>query len=286
MIYSYHDLTKDMHFLSSSELETGSIGKTVCGRELFFVFFKSIANSEKSPVIITGGIHAREHITSYFLVKLIKYFFEAKVNFSQGVYFLPMLNPDGIMLIKDGLKSIPQKLQPIMESVTKDSKLSLLKANANCVDLNVNFDARWGEGKSNLTHPHFENYIGKKPFSEIETSALRNFTLQKKPSVTFSYHAKGQELYWEFGQQGKGRKQDLKLAKRINRYLKYKLIPDTKTSAGGYKDWCIEKLQIPSFTIEIVNDKHKHPLTDYSVIEKEFPRHIKMFEDVLTKNKL
>ncbi|MCL2860795.1 MAG: hypothetical protein FWE22_00065 [Firmicutes bacterium] len=309
MIYSYNDLIKDIKFFSSCNLETGSIGKTICSRNLFYVAFKPRFQAEihqsqtcntKPPIIITGGIHAREHITCHFLIKLIKNFLEKGNRFSQKVYFIPMLNPDGIMLIKDGINSAAKKLQPLIEQVTKKSTgtniensqtavsnrpnnpdLALFKANANCVDLNVNFDARWGSGKSNLTYPHTENYIGEHPFSENETAALRNFTLQKKPSMTLSYHAKGQELYWEFGQIGKRRKQDKALAKKINRHLKYRLIPDTKTSAGGYKDWCIEKLKIPSFTIEIVPDKYLHPLTNYNIIEKEFPLHIKMLEDIL-----
>ena len=53
----------------------------------------------------------------------------------------------------------------------------LYKANANGVDLNVNFDAKWGSGESNLTTINDENYIGKHPFSESETKALRDFTL-------------------------------------------------------------------------------------------------------------
>jgi len=272
-----------MKFFSSCGLEADSIGTTICGRKLYYVAFKSHRPTIKPPIIITAGIHSREHITSHFVVKLIKHFLEMGKTFSQKVYFFPMLNPDGIMLIKDGLNSVPKKLQPFIKSIVPNEDFSLFKANANCVDLNVNFDAKWGEGKSNLTHPHSENFIGEKPFSENETAALRNFTLQKKPSMTFSYHAKGQELYWEFGQVGKRRKEDKKLAKKINRHLNYKLIHDTKTSAGGYKDWCIERLNIPSFTIELVNDKHQHPLTDYKVVEEEFIRHIKMLEEILSE---
>ncbi len=30
-------------------------------------------------------------------------------------------------------------------------------------------------------------------------------------------------------------------------------------SVGGYKDWCVEKLHIPAFTIEVGADKYSHP---------------------------
>ena len=31
-------------------------------------------------------------------------------------------------------------------------------------------------------------------------------------------------------------------------------------SAGGYKDWCIRELKIPSFTIEAGSERLEHPL--------------------------
>ena len=37
-------------------------------------------------------------------------------------------------------------------------------------------------------------------------------------------------------------------------------IKKTPLSAGGYKDWCIARLKIPSLTIEVGKDKLKHPL--------------------------
>jgi hypothetical protein len=44
-----------------------------------------------------------------------------------------------------------------------------------------------------------------------------------------------------------------------------------KGSAGGYKDWCVEKLGIPAFTVEVGKDELSHPLgeeTLQDIIEK------------------
>ena len=38
-------------------------------------------------------------------------------------------------------------------------------------------------------------------------------------------------------------------------------------NTGGYKDWCIEHFNIPSFTIEVGSDKFSHPFP-YSEFEK------------------
>ena len=39
-------------------------------------------------------------------------------------------------------------------------------------------------------------------------------------------------------------------------------------SAGGYKDWCLQKLQIPSYTVECGSDKLKHPIKKLYKLKK------------------
>ena len=98
---------------------------------------------------------------------------------------------------------------------------------------------------------------GKYPFSERETKALRDFTLDVMPDATISYHSKGEEIYWYFYQKHADR--DLKMAKEVSFVTGYPLVTAT-SSAGGYKDWCIEKLKIPSLTIEVGGDELSHPI--------------------------
>ena len=77
--------------------------------------------------------------------------------------------------------------------------------------------------------------------------------------MTVSYHSKGEEIYWEFYQTGKKRERDYMLAKSLSLATGYPL-KSAEGSAGGYKDWCIEKLTIPSFTIEVGSDELTHPI--------------------------
>ena len=193
--------------------------------------------SEYPKIIVQSSIHAREYITAYLTLKLIKDF--EKSGKKGTVYFIPIVNPDGV------------------KKVLRDSPL--YKANGRKVDLNTNFDARWGTGESNTLYPASENYIGKAPFSENESKALRDFTLKVKPDFTISYHSKGEEIYYEFFQDEKRLKRDFCLAQKIVNTTGYKIV-STPYSAGGYKDWCIEKLKIPALTIEVGNDKLKHPI--------------------------
>ncbi len=228
-------------FYSRFKGEKGIIGYTELGKEI--PYFK-VQKTEFPVVIIQYGIHAREHVTCYLaLIQIIDFIKRGKKG---TVYFIPAVNVDGIEI---ALSSKP-----------------LYKANARGVDLNVNFDARWGSGQSNTNQPGDENYIGRAPFSESETRALRDFTLAVKPNATISYHAKGEEIYWEFFQDNNCKKRDYKIAKNLAKATEY-TIKQTPFSAGGYKDWCIEKLKIPSFTIEAGRDDLLHPLCSKYVFE-------------------
>ena len=101
-----------------------------------------------------------------------------------------------------------------------------------------------------------ENFIGSYSFSESETAALRDFTLRIRPFVTFSFHTKGGEIYWEYC--GGGDKRGAEIIAEATGYIP-KIIYG---SAGGYKDWCIEKCGIPAYTIECGDDGLTHPITD------------------------
>ena len=212
----------------------GVIGYSVLNKPIYYF---RIEKSTYPKIIVQYCIHAREYITTYLALKQIEDF---ALNGLKGcVYFIPMMNPDGVEI---SLKSKP-----------------LYKANAKGVDLNVNFDANWGSGRYNTTHSGSQNYIGKYPFSEPETIALRDFTYKINPNVTISYHSKGEEIYWEFFQHNNQRQRDYALAVSLQKGTGY-TIKSTPDSAGGYKDWCIKTLGIPAFTIEVGSDKLKHPI--------------------------
>ncbi|MBQ0099382.1 MAG: hypothetical protein KBS91_02405 [Firmicutes bacterium] len=229
-------ISKLYKFYKDFDGEKGYLGLTEKGK--LIPYFK-VSKTDFPVVIITYSIHAREYITTYLALKQIEDFV---VSGRRGtVYFVPMVNIDGVEI---SLRENP-----------------LYKANGNGVDLNVNFDARWGKGKYNIRTPNSENYIGKYPFSESESRALRDFTLLVNPNVTLSYHSKGEEIYWYFFQDNKRIIRDYKIAKQLKKTTGYK-IKTLFDSTGGYKDWCIDSLKIPSFTIEVGNDKLSHPILE------------------------
>ena len=52
---------------------------------------------------------------------------------------------------------------------------------------------------------------------------------------------------------------DKKYAKILSAATGYPLA-EAPDSAGGYKDWCVEKLKIPAFTVEAGRETFSHPL--------------------------
>ncbi len=227
------------------------IGKSVLGRNIYAVKI----GYGRPTGIVQYAIHGREWITT----KLA--FLHATSKVIGSVWLVPLSNPDGALLSQEGIASVKgERQKKRLLSLSKNGNFSLWKANARGVDLNVNFPARWGTGKSNAFIPSSENYVGEHPFSEPETLALKRFTEEISPDYTLSYHSKGEEIYWYFYQPLYRCAVDKAIALEIAKDTGYSLSM-ALGSVGGYKDWCIEKRKIPSFTIEVGADCLSHPLS-------------------------
>ena len=254
---------KTTEFYRAQNCEKRIIGKSYFGRDIY-----ALKIGDGSPVgICQYAIHGREYITTEL----------AFFHFKRGVYkgslwILPLTNPDGALLSQIGIRTVPKKDRATLIKINGGDNFSLWKANGRGVDLNTNFDADWGKGVKNVRTAGAENFIGARPFSEPETLALRNFTFKIKPDYTVSYHTKGEEIYWQFNQSARTCIRDKRIAEALSLSTGYTLAY-AKGSVGGYKDWCIEKLQIPAFTIEAGRDECVHPLTK------------KTFQDALYKNR-
>ena len=251
-------------FYEGAKSEKRIIGRSLFGRDIF-----AVKVGEGNPVgIAQYAIHGREYITTELA------FAHYEVGVSKGsLWILPLVNPDGALLSQKGLQSVEKEEDKArLVKWNKGDDFSLWKANGRGVDLNVNFPACWGEGTKNSKRVGGENYIGAYPFSETETIALKNFTEEIAPDYTVSYHTKGEEIYWYFYQPRKACIRDFSLAKTLSKATGYPLV-FAGSSVGGYKDWCIQSLGVPSFTIEVGKDSFPHPLGEEAL------------EDILIKNR-
>ena len=223
------------------------------------IYCAHVGSYEGRQVIIQCAIHAREYVTSFLGVELTKYY--STMPFGGGAYFVYDSNPDGVRLVLDGAEWIEcEKQKEYLLAINGSEDFSTYKANANAVDLNTNFDAKWGGGAANLRCPAPANFIGYYSMSEREVRALADFTERVRPYATISYHTKGEVIYYGFeGQKENSLIRDEAIAYRLSAITGYTPIL-TANSTGGYKDWCIEQYDIPSFTIEVAPNVAEHPI--------------------------
>ena len=263
---TYQEFTNQILQLQEEGLELFNAGKSVLGKNLLATHVGEYSGPQ---VLIQGGIHAREYITSLLLVEMARNLHNTDSVKNGGIYFIFLTNPDGAEIVLNGLTNIPCEITKnyLLSANNNNKDFSLYKANINLVDLNTNFNANWGGGSLNSTCPNTENFIGFYPESEREVNSLIDFTLKTKPLITISYHTKGNVIFWGFENESKENlERDYKIGEKLSETTGYPLI-FTENSTGGYKDWCINTLKIPSYTIEVGDENIPHPLSEENLPE-------------------
>lgn len=235
------------------------IGYSTMGLPIYNFHIGSFSGKQ---IFMEGGIHAREYLSTLFLIKDVEYL--SNQQFDGGIYVVPLVNPDGVRLVLnkfDGLTCNKQK--EILKLINNNSDdFSLWKANINGVDLNVNFNAFWGQGKQNVFCVAPENFVGYYANSEREVNNLIDVTFEINPSLTISWHTKGEVIYYGFDSLTQSEMlRDKNIATAISKVNGYAVIK-TVGSVGGYSDWVSLNLKVPAFTIELGNSSYPHPLSE------------------------
>lgn len=264
-VYTYEQMETDIIKLAATYPELISykiIGKSEYGRDIYAISLgKGGAN-----VFINGSHHAREWMTTTLNMYMIDQYAMAYRNGSKinnynarnilnkaTIWFIPMVNPDGVSLQQYGLKPFPESVHQELIKMNGGSKdFKRWKANAKGVDLNRQYNANWANIKSNPGKPSYENYKGTQPHSASEVKAVLSLVAEIDPEVSVSYHSSGEILYWNFHQTGTWYQRDHGYAKQIGGMTGYSLVyPGTNPSGGGFTDWFIINYKRPAFTPEI-----------------------------------
>lgn len=255
---TFNQLTQSLEGLQTlSGVDTTVVGYSLLG---YPIYSFHVGNYSGKQILIEGAIHAREYITAVLLIELVKYY--ANQPLDGGIYFIPLSNPDGVRLVLDGVSGFPcQNLRQFLLLVNNNNTdFSLWKANANAVDLNVNFNALWGGGRQNVFCPAPENFVGYYPNSEREVLALINATTNIQPALTLSYHTRGEVIFYGFEVLTPGELlRDSAMAQQLANATGYQPIR-TQNSTGGYSDWVSLNQRVPAFTIEVGSPTTPHPI--------------------------
>lgn len=211
--YAYDQMVKDAQRLQEffpEYIKLGTAGKSVEGRDLITIELGSGAKT----VFITGSTHAREYIsTSYIMTFIEKTALAAKTGENSTAYnidqilkdvtyrIIPMVNPDGVNLVQNGIDSVSPEFREQVRAmpIVGGSKngYRAWKSNIRGVDLNRNFPINWNiDPSEHYKVPSSMNFVGPSPASEPEVQAVMNYVDQFPPKAVIAVHTQGKIIYW------------------------------------------------------------------------------------------
>jgi g-D-glutamyl-meso-diaminopimelate peptidase len=261
--YSYVQMSKDIDEIINTYPGLATkhvIGKSVDGRNLYAVKL----GKGSTEIMINASHHAREHMTTNIVMEMLDQYAQSYVKNVKidgyavksildraSIWFVPMVNPDGVTLVQKGHTSAKNPSQVLKINGGK-TDFSAWKANIRGVDLNRQYPAGWSTIVGDTGKPSPHNYKGPKPLSEPESKAMYDFTNGKDFKTAVSYHSSGEILYWHYKQGTERTSRDREIANMINSKTGYKLVaPKENPSGGGFTDWFISEHLKPGYTPEI-----------------------------------
>lgn len=283
--YTYEVLERDIRGLKTRYpfMETGVAGNSVLGKNLFYIRLGTGPNE----VFYNASHHALEWITTPVLMKFAEDFLEAyagrqslggynprEIWNSSSIYIIPMVNPDGVDLVLNGLQPGNPYYQDLILWNNGSSDFSTVwQANIHGVDLNHNYNAAWqlskdAEAQYGITGPGPTRYSGPAPESEPESRTVANFTRNHNFRLVMAYHSQGQVIYWNFMDMAppEGRT----IGEQLSRISGYALDQTTGiASFAGYKDWFIQDYRRPGYTIEVGLGTNPLPISQFDPIYED-----------------
>jgi hypothetical protein len=251
-----------------------SIGKTYEDRDLWMVKLSDNVNqTEDEPgVLFMAAHHGNEWPGVEICLFFIRYMVENYENNSlpqvrdamntTQIYLIPMVNPDGVMA--DTRKNCAPNHGPFGHSSSITSY---------GVNLNRNYDDPWFLAyvfplryylPIILPDSSF-NYRGPSPFSENETTAVKNFAETHEFCLSISYHSYGEFIVYPWMHTTKQTK-DESLFRSVgenislinNYYLSVKkdrLIPLYGGTLGSSENWLYREKGALAFTVEVGEER-------------------------------
>lgn len=280
--YTYEIMERDIEGLKARYpfIEVGSAGESVLGRKLYYIRLGTGPNQ----VFYNGAHHSLEWITSPLLMKFIENFLKSytdgrnirgynleKIWKESSIYIIPMVNPDGINLVLNGLN----RENPYYEELIKWNNGStdfsdLWQANNRGVDLNHNYPAKWDESREaeielGILGPGPTRYGGPFPLSEPETEAIVQFVKNHNFRLVLAYHTQGEVIYWKFNDlQPPEAKRIGELFSEVSGYRLGEVYGIA--SYAGMKDWFIQEYRRPGYTVEAGRGKNPLPISQFDNI--------------------
>lgn len=263
------------------------IGESVEGRALYLL---TLGTGPKK-ILLDGSHHGNEWISSFLLMTMIEHYayyyhtgqpcygvrfgntllssesrmprYDLRELLSQvTLYFVPMLNPDGVEIVATNGKSSPN--YDWLLRVNGSTNFQGWKANARGVDLNRQYPTNWHLARNyGPPQPARANHAGSAPATEPEVKALLRLLEQEVFQAHASYHSVGNVLFYNYHQQGEQLNRDQSLVNALSRLTGYPVRHSSGGIGGLTKDHVVTALQIPSIIVELGLNKPR-PLPEFA----------------------
>ncbi len=256
---SYNTIVSTANLLAEAypDLVTvGSAGQSAAGRDLVML---KVGTGDKKALVV-GAVHAREHLTTKFLLCLVNDYciayqtgaavgtFDVKTLLeAYTLYVLPCANPDGLEIVFS--RETPD------EGVTV-SALDEYKANKAGIDINRNFPLNWEGLQNGVTAPADYWYKGAAPADAVETQALMDLCDANDFAFLLSVHVKGDVIFWGNDYDPSGSAASRDFAKALCKSSGFAMtdpLTDPNDYAGGFEDWFRFTYGRPGVCVELVD---------------------------------
>jgi len=262
--HNYAEMSAALRSMNSRHADIStvqSIGKSIEGRDILAIHINSSEDalmsgeSNKPGLIIMGAHHAREHLSVEIPLMFAKHLLDNRENpnianllDSRDIWIIPMVNPDGAEYdISTGSYKSWRKNR---------------RKNANGtfgVDLNRNYGFKWGTGGSSKD-PSSDVFMGPSPFSEPESTAIRDFVSSHlNAKVLLSVHTFSELILYPWGHtyDDVGNTRDHQvfetMAQTMSKWNGYtpQQASDLYIASGDTTDWAYGQHGIFGFTFEL-----------------------------------
>ena len=262
-------------------MHTLTLGKSVLGRTIPLL---RVGDPGAPSVLMVAAHHGMEWITTRVLLAFLEDFNRLSLSDrhvygirpscvvkNRCLYFVPMLNPDGVELQIHGAPPDPVLRERLLFYNGGSEDFSRWQANAHGVDLNHNYNAGFStykrlEREQGIFGGAPTRYSGEYPESEPETAALAGLIRRcENLRMILTLHTQGEEIYYSSGEYMAPSSR--RIASLFSRMTGYRAcVPEGSAAYGGLTDWYIQAFGKPSFTFECGRGKNPLPQSQASDI--------------------
>lgn len=286
--YTYEKFLQNAQTISekySDKVQMGVFGKSAFNREL--LYFAIGSQNAQKKILVVAGINGNESAFSLLATKQIETYLEdlsrtyknksyQQILDSCRIYFVPMLNPDGISIALKGIESVPEDKKQAVEEIysysleqgllEKKTGYSSWRANGLGVDLSMNFGVGKVASSAVQTRAASKGYP-EHQLSSPESSAIAGLIQNNNIDSVIAYSGSGNIVDWQFGQTVASLQQSLDISNELAALTGF-----SRVDVGGptkknfitmsVKDWFIAEFDKPAFTLSLGNPEDKNSLNE------------------------